>query len=753
MTSLRRGIGFQSVTDQHPNSYWTLKDKWPSYIQVQRTQASINGTRINFNVQGFDPNMFLKSKAYIKVGVRIQKQEFEVDVKGDEVETIPSSYVAEDRIYKKPGMVLHNSCTNVNLRLNSHTINYKDLRYITKKMNMSFAGKEINNNYLSTSGGAYEEYTGVYDAFGNIDGGASTLLLTSLGFVAGAGNNNIRFISDTNIITGSDARGFDIGPPANQVTFVAATSILTFTLGGGAAIDLPNLNVINPLSEGEIMTFTNIGPGVQFEVVTVLNLVSVLCRSTQGDVGPVDLTVTDTYTTNRETARLQFGNAGGGTVVNLSETQIFKIDDIITLNSGESFRVIGFSGNDELIVGNINEISDLPTQVIDAADSIKRLVTTSFNTDHGRQESYDDAFRDISLIATENIFNFTEPLSFGPFNHLSDYESGEIATNAWNLKQTELIPYIRQIGLEMSFKDIAANALIYSYGRLRNQPADPANTRVCQLRDLVIETAELVLFWVKPRDELLMSMPRKVRIQSWQYDHKQFPLVNQNAPDPPTLADGGSSVNSQTNIYTNQVPTYILYYGMVDKDILTSYICRAVNSDFDGEGTSPTISVDANSVETGMHPLRVENATLTIRSNTLGGDDIIDQNYNIKELYRITLKNSVKDFPYGETKFRGIQAGETLFASYPSEYYLLLGESELNSFNIRKGQLQTSNVMSFNSTLVATDGYSINKVVQGGAFNGGTKQYALHIFYIYDRFFIELSDDGTTDSRFDASFF
>ena len=72
---LRRGIAFNSVTEQHPNPYWCLKDKWPQYVQVQRTTGSINGNSVNFNVQGFDPNMFLKSKAYIKIGVEIQKQE------------------------------------------------------------------------------------------------------------------------------------------------------------------------------------------------------------------------------------------------------------------------------------------------------------------------------------------------------------------------------------------------------------------------------------------------------------------------------------------------------------------------------------------------------------------------------------------------------------------------------------------------------------------------------------------------------
>ena len=71
--NLRRGIAFQSVTDQHPNPYWKFDDKWAQYVQVQRTQATISGSRINFNVQGFDPNFFMRSKAYLKLRVTIQK--------------------------------------------------------------------------------------------------------------------------------------------------------------------------------------------------------------------------------------------------------------------------------------------------------------------------------------------------------------------------------------------------------------------------------------------------------------------------------------------------------------------------------------------------------------------------------------------------------------------------------------------------------------------------------------------------------
>ena len=656
-------------------------------------------------------------------------------------------------------MVLHNACSDVSLRLNSHTMNYKDLRYVQKKVNMSFAGKNINNNYFTTSGAPYEEYNGVYDSFGNVSNSTSDPLtsfaLTSLGFVAGAGNNSVRFISDTNVVTGSDTRGFDVAGGPNTVAWDLSSQTLTFAAGTGIAPNITQLdtNQGGALLEGDILNFTGIG-GQTYTVVTVLSPTACICRNDGATVAPpVDLTVTDVYTRNRETARLQFGE-GAGTPIDLALTQIFIPGDLIILATGETFKVIDFSGNDELIVGNVDANDDVPAQNIAAGDIVQRAsLETEFNhnADDGRQEAYDDAFRDIGLGAPNNSFAFTEPLSFGPWNHLADYDDTEIAKNAWNSKQTALVPYVRQINLNMAFKDIAANAFIYPYGRLNTALNDPANTRFCELVDISIDSAELVLFWVKPRDELLMTMPRTVRIQSWQYDHKQFPLRNI-AANTDTVLSGAVSQNSQGNIYTNQQPSYLLYYGMVDKDS-DSYKCRAVNSSLDDTNSNQTVSVTVNSVEAGMHPENLGQGTTSfnIRSNTLGGDDIIDNNYNIKEMYRLTLKNSISDFPYGESKFRGLTTGESQFATYPSEFYLLLGESEMNSFFVRKGQLQTSVVLNYASTLVAADGYSINKSLT--VFNGGEKQYALHVIYLYDRFFIELSDDGTVDARFDASFF
>ncbi len=637
--SFIRGTIFPSVTDQKPNPYWTFDDPYPQYVQVQRTPATISGSNIRFNVNTFDPNTFLRSKAYIKVVVTIQKQERN-PVDGV---IVAANYTTDDRIYKKSGMVLMNSCINARLRLNSHTMNYQDLRYVGKKLNTSFAGLHINNNYLSTSGSAYENLNGVYDEFGRI-------------------NSPVLDSTDLNVLSFTDL-GFDVGAGLNTIAYIDATGIMTFAAGGGA-------------------------------------------------------------------------------VINLLTTQHFKNGDLIELAGAESF-VVGVTTSTTTIKAVRRDAqANLVAQDLVVADEVQRHPQEDFNGDDGRQIAYDETFRDINVGATNSAFNFTEPLSFGPFNHLADYESGEIYKNCWNLKQSKLIPYIRELELNLEYRDIAANALIYSYGRNSNVAA-----RECQLVDINIVSAELVLFWVKPRDELLVNMPRCVRIQSWMYEHKQFDLgvVNNEA----------NVVSAENNIYTEQVPSYLMYFAMVDKDS-AGYVCRAVNTDGDNAGRLPIINITNNSVEAGMHILPLDGSRgsdFTLRSNTLGGDDILDIRYNQKELYRIMLKNSVSDFPYSETKFRGLLVANQLTATYPSQFYIFLGEQELNSFFIRKGQLQVSNVMNFNSTLVAEDGYSISKGIQQGAFNGGNKTYALHIFYIYDRFYIQLDDDGFVDSKFDSSFF
>ena len=98
MFNQQKGTIFPSVSEQKPKPYWSFKDPYPQYVQVQRTQAAINGTNINFKVNTFDPNTFLRSKAYIKVSVRIQKQD-----RTALGATVPSNYVQKIEFIKSQG--------------------------------------------------------------------------------------------------------------------------------------------------------------------------------------------------------------------------------------------------------------------------------------------------------------------------------------------------------------------------------------------------------------------------------------------------------------------------------------------------------------------------------------------------------------------------------------------------------------------------------------------------------------------------
>ena len=518
----------RSIGQQKPFPYFTLDDKYPEYIQVQRTQGSVTGSSVSLNANTVDPNLFLRSRAYIKLSVNIQRS----DRNPATGVLTPSNYNALDVIIKKPGMVLANSMINVKLRMNSTQIEYRDLRYLQQHITQQHCGRTINDTYLSTSGSSYPHYTGIFNADGT--------LLTNNG-------------SDPSI------------------------------------------------SEGIDSTFRDIGDGA-------------------------------------------------------SNTKTFE---------------------------------------------------------------------------------FMELLNVGCFNFMEDKKT-DIYRNSWYRKMTPLIPYIRQIGLVIDFKDIAANSLLFLFG-LHGQAA--ANRNVV-LKDLDIISAELVLTWVKPRMDIILQVPRVVRIQSWYYDHKIFHQVS-NAGNLLVPVNSIMSVKETINIH--QIPTYIHIWATINKDDINSYDCRSVVANNAGS-TQETISLSTNSQESRGLPTN----GLNIRVNVLGGDDVLSNDYNVSEMYRFTIKNSSKDFPWSQTKMRNDFPSK--YSAYPSMFSLVMGEDDLNSYFVRKGQIIRDFVITISGNIRANDGYGFDRRI-ANLNTGGDKQWDLHVCFFYDRYYIQLDNCNNSYSNFDSYFF
>ncbi len=355
--------------------------------------------------------------------------------------------------------------------------------------------------------------------------------------------------------------------------------------------------------------------------------------------------------------------------------------------------------------------------------------------DDGIQEGIDSAFRDIGTVAgSVKSFEFTELLNIGIFNFMAEKQS-EIYNKSWYKKMSPLIPYVRQIGLIFDFKDISANSLVFLYGRNSNA----ANDRSIVVRDIAITSAELVLIWVKPRPEIIINIPRSIRLQSWYVDHRQ------------SVINSGNTVTWNTNIAISetfnihQIPSYIHIWATINKDDTNSYDCRSINADSDNAGTDQVISLDTNSQESRATPI----AGLAIRVNVLGGDDIMDAGYNVSEMYRFMSKNSIKDQPWSDIKYRG---GIQKYAIYPSNFSLIMGEDDLNSYFVRKGQVVRDFVISINGTFTADDGYGIDRSVAN--FNiGGDKQWDLHVAFFYDRYYIRMDNCSNSSANFDSRFY
>ncbi len=521
-----------SVSQQKPDPYFQLSDDYPGYVFTQRVQAvNPTPTKLNFSLKSVDPNLFLRSKAYLKLSVSMQNDELDNAL----TPVLDTPISVDSVIYKKPGMLIANSATEMNLKLNNFGINLKEQRYWQKYLTAQHAGKTITEKYLSTSGSRYPQWTGLTDV--------------------------------------------NTGYPSETVQFV-------------------------------------------------------------------------------------------------------------------------------------------------------RLLD-----DKGIDESSEAAFIDItSAPGAQTTFNYSEPVNIGCFNFLDDKKK-EIYDKSWYKNMSSLIPYIKQVALDISLNDLAANTLIYLYSRrvigIAPQP------RASRLTAVSIVSAELVVEWVRPRTEMLLSLPPSIDIQSFFIDHREF--VMNNGDD---IAYQTNSTIDIQNLIIHQVPSYMIFYATVNKDS-PNYECVSISSSRDIGGVDLLVTSDLDSAETN---LQLVDNTFALRLNSMGGDSVIDTRYSNRELYEITLKNSIKDAPWNHRQWTG---GEGRLALYPPNTYVILGEEDLLSYFVRKGQTVDNLVLNFSATYRNEEGHGVRKTEISV---GGDKPYNFHISLIYDRYFIRISNCGTVEGRFDSKF-
>ena len=297
--------------------------------------------------------------------------------------------------------------------------------------------------------------------------------------------------------------------------------------------------------------------------------------------------------------------------------------------------------------------------------------TKGFDTGFAKSS---DAFlhQDVEAAAAGTILlNIVEPINFALFQPKSSMRKKH--------KLSELIPYVKQIGINFSLSKYAANMCTPYYGHNFAGGLAPNHQFRIFFEDDAILSAELVLKWVKPRKELITNISDHVKLQSFNYDHRKYDIL----PNP-VINDTSTTFNLQ-NLYTYQVPSQLLLFATVDRD------SNNFQANFLRTNSLVALSdvsfPDSNAFESNL----IINS-LNIRTNVNGGDTVIDNNYNQRELYNITVRNSNEDFPWSYNKFVGDPIEDpttnTIIRQYQSYNYVLLNTSDLDILTFEGKKLE-----------------------------------------------------------------
>ncbi len=340
------------------------------------------------------------------------------------------------------------------------------------------------------------------------------------------------------------------------------------------------------------------------------------------------------------------------------------------------------------------------------------------------------------------VINFYEPIYIGPFNWGYDMKE-RLPDNFWGKKMSNLIPYVRDLEYRITVDKLAANCFYYHYG----QTSGPGNEEVF-LTDSGMQSAELVLQWIKPKDlEIIyekpypntfgigttmldsnsktVSIPEEVRLQSWYHQHKVF-----NVNDGAVAPDGLNFTVDIPVINMYQVPSYILMFATVDKDD-NDYTATAATFS-DNTALNPGTSFDSNSIETNP---AIRSMNIDINSDK----QVISDRYNSRELYNITLKNAKKDYPHDFAKYLG---GLNRRANYPGNTCVLLSSDDLN-IPMTTGRLTNDFTFAANVRLRTRTGLYIKN-------SSSDLIYRLHVFFLYDKYYMKINSKGDVDWRYES---
>ena len=340
---------------------------------------------------------------------------------------------------------------------------------------------------------------------------------------------------------------------------------------------------------------------------------------------------------------------------------------------------------------------------------------------------------------------FYEPIYVGPFNWGYDIKE-RLPDKFWGKKMSNLIPYVRDMEYRVTVDKLTANCFYYHYGQTSGPNFDDIF-----LGETNMDSAELVLEWVKPKDlkisyekpypnihgigttmldstSNIVSIPQEVKLQSWYHQHHNFAILD-NAGNV-VLADGLNATVNIPVIHMYQVPTYVLMFATVDKDH-DDYIAFAATTSDNAGGNNGT-NFNFNSIES--NPFII---SLNIDINS--DKQTIDTRYETRELYNITLKNSKKDYPHDYAKYIG---GRSRRASYPGNMCVLFSSEDLN-IPMTTGRLTTDFTFAAVVRLRARTGHYIKNSFSDLA-------YRLHVFFLYDKYYMKINSRGDVDWRYES---